>query len=477
MKHRALPIVLILLFCLLIGVFPAAARNVTLKLNSAVVQADVSPCIVNNRTLIPARALFEELGAKVSWDAANRKVTILYKNDSIVLTIDNRTAMVNGEKREMDVPATILQDRTMIPVRFVAENLGFKVEWDANAYVVSITTPNQTPSTVYSYFLTGAATQSYSDKTVVTVKGVGKASSSVMKLSNPSRLVFDFKDTKMDAVSSTITCDDSVLTSVRLGQFNPTTSRVVLDMKTEYSYSYVSSGNDFVITLSGSSLGTNTNTNPIVTPPTNGKRIVFIDPGHGGSEVGTVGKLVESPGHTGDLTDKIDSAATEKTIYEKDINLAISLKVDKLLRAQGIETCMLRTTDTYINIYDRPKIANEKDAYLYLSIHNNASTSTAVSGTQVYYSDSCPAFSKITNKELANIYYDAITEATGLRKAGVIDNPRYIVINQTNMPSLILEVAFVSNQSDLKKLLDSSFTNKVAQGICNATVKALEKTK
>lgn len=490
-RFKILTLIAVMLLSIFSVPLSAAARNITLKLNGKAIQSDVSPVIMNDRTLIPVRALFEELGASVSWDSANRKATVSYNGTKVELTINSKTAYVNGEAKQLDTAAMILQSRTMIPVRFVAENLGFAVGWDAASYTVSVNTKSggsgtTTPSYSYSYKLTAANAASYTDKTVITVKGVGKAKSSVMTLSNPTRIVYDFKDTKLSAASDKLTLNDSLLTSVRLGQFDSTTSRVVLDVSAteKYTYSAKADGDDFVITIAlsgasggsdnaGSNTSTETNTDKKL-DPTGKRRIVFIDPGHGGSEVGTVGKIMQSTGHT-DLLGKIEE--TEKTIYEKDLNLAISLKVDKLLKAAGIETCMLRTTDTYINIYDRPKIANEKDAFLFLCIHNNASTSTSVNGTQVYYSDSCPAYTSLSNKELATIYYEAITKATGLKKSGVIDNNRYIVINQTKMPALILEIAFVSNQSDLQKLLDSSFTDKVAQGIRDATVEALSKIK
>ena len=148
---------------------------------------------------------------------------------------------MNGEAKQLDTAAMILQSRTMIPVRFVAENLGFAVGWDAASYTVSVNTKSGgsgtiTPSYSYSYKLTAANAASYSGKTVVTVKGVGKAKSSVMTLSNPTRIVYDFKDTKLSATSDKLTLNDSLLSTVRLGQFDSTTSRVVLDVSTAEKY-------------------------------------------------------------------------------------------------------------------------------------------------------------------------------------------------------------------------------------------------
>ncbi|EFI41524.1 copper amine oxidase domain protein [Peptoniphilus sp. oral taxon 386 str. F0131] len=91
---------------------------------------DQEPVIKNDRTLVPFRALLEKMGAEVKWDAVTKKVTAVKDGKEIILEIGNKTAVVDGKKVEMDVPAQILNDRTMIPLRFVSENLGYKVKFD-----------------------------------------------------------------------------------------------------------------------------------------------------------------------------------------------------------------------------------------------------------------------------------------------------------------------------------------------------------
>ena len=463
MRRLLLTLVIICLFinCLTV----CAEQNIMLVLNGEKVNCDVPPRIVNDRTLIPVRALFEDMGAKVSWDESKKSVTINYDNTEIILKADSKVAYVNGNTKILDVAATIINSRTMIPVRFIAESFGCEVNWDEKTKTVSVTADVKNSTITTKFTINAAYVTEEDEQTVIKIMGAGEANVSYMELSNLKRLVFDFKDTKLDVETPSIVCDDDFLTSVRFGQFDSTTTRVVLDMKENVKYKLIHNANkeNYVIKLQSDKYVPNTD-----------EKIVFIDAGHGGSEVGTIGTLYAST-DVSSLLPPLGNTQKDITAYEKDTNLKISLKVEKLLKNAGIRTVMVRTTDTYINIYDRPKIANEENAYLYLSIHNNASTSNSVSGTQVYYSDSTPSFSNMTNKEVANIYYDEITNTTGLRRAGVVDNSRYIVINQTNMPAFILEVGFFSNQEDLKKLLDDKFLDKVAQGICNATVKVLEK--
>lgn len=100
---------------------------------------DVAPIIVNDRTMLPARFVAENLGAEVEWDDNNRQVIITRDDIKIVLTIDSAAAVVNGEEKELDSPAFIENDRTYTPVRFIAENLGAEVEWDEGESLVTIT--------------------------------------------------------------------------------------------------------------------------------------------------------------------------------------------------------------------------------------------------------------------------------------------------------------------------------------------------
>lgn len=91
---------------------------------------DQEPVIVENRTLVPFRALLEKMGAEVKWDAATKTVTAVKDGKTIELTIGKKEVLVDGKKVELDVPAEIMNNRTMIPLRFVSENLGYKVKFD-----------------------------------------------------------------------------------------------------------------------------------------------------------------------------------------------------------------------------------------------------------------------------------------------------------------------------------------------------------
>lgn len=99
---------------------------------------DTTPVLVDGRTLIPIRALIESMGGKVSWDGNEQKVTIELGSDRIELWINRKTALVNGVQKELDVPAQLINSRTMLPLRFVTENLGCTVHWDGAMQTITI---------------------------------------------------------------------------------------------------------------------------------------------------------------------------------------------------------------------------------------------------------------------------------------------------------------------------------------------------
>ena len=100
---------------------------------------DVPAQIVDSRTLVPLRAIFEALGATVEWDGETRTVTSSMGSTNIKLTIDDTNLYVNGTAKTLDVPAMIIDGRTMVPARAVAEAYGCDVAWDGATSTVTIT--------------------------------------------------------------------------------------------------------------------------------------------------------------------------------------------------------------------------------------------------------------------------------------------------------------------------------------------------
>ena len=136
---KILSIILAVVMVLSSLTFVMAADDIKITINGEAKKFDVMPQIIEGRTLVPMRAIFEALGAEVGWDDATKTATGKTASTTVALTIDNKEAKVNGKAVALDVPAQIIESRTMVPARFVAESLGCKVDWDGNTKTVIIT--------------------------------------------------------------------------------------------------------------------------------------------------------------------------------------------------------------------------------------------------------------------------------------------------------------------------------------------------
>lgn len=112
---------------------------ITVLVDGEKVEFDAQPEMVNERTMVPMRAIFEKLGAEVSWDQPSQTVTAVTPTKTVVATISETLMYVNGEEKVMDVSPYIKDERTYVPARFIAEALGCEVNWDQASHTVVIT--------------------------------------------------------------------------------------------------------------------------------------------------------------------------------------------------------------------------------------------------------------------------------------------------------------------------------------------------
>ena len=125
---------------------PVIEYGVTVTINGQPIEfADQPACIVDNRTLVPVRGVLEALGARVDWLHEYQMVVASTDTTTINMKIGDTTYYVNNEPRTLDVSAQIINDRTMVPARACAEALGCTVEWDQETKTVIITTPDYVP--------------------------------------------------------------------------------------------------------------------------------------------------------------------------------------------------------------------------------------------------------------------------------------------------------------------------------------------
>ncbi len=117
---------------------------VSVRFDKKFVYSDVPATIIDGRTLVPMRAIFETFGAELAWDANTATATATLSEKTVQVTENNTTAYVDGNAVTLDVPAMILDGRFVVPVRFISESFGADVLWDANAKTVYITPDQKT---------------------------------------------------------------------------------------------------------------------------------------------------------------------------------------------------------------------------------------------------------------------------------------------------------------------------------------------
>ncbi|HPD01422.1 MAG TPA: copper amine oxidase N-terminal domain-containing protein, partial [Acetivibrio sp.] len=150
MKKLALILVLVCTFVTLFSIVPSAVElPLRVVINGTKLEfPDAQPFIdANGRTQTPARFIGEALGANVTWDGVQKKAVFESDGNTLVLYIGKREYDVNDTKKQMDTEALLIDGRTFVPARYVAEALGATVEWDASIRTVYINTKDNPTST------------------------------------------------------------------------------------------------------------------------------------------------------------------------------------------------------------------------------------------------------------------------------------------------------------------------------------------
>ena len=182
-------------------------------------------------------------------------------------------------------------------------------------------------------------------------------------------------------------------------------------------------------------------------------KVIVIDPGHGGSDPGAIGKVLG--------------------VTDANVGLTVGQKLRDLLEAEGATVIMTRDTDIRVGLNDRPAMANKAEADLFVSIHANSTTRSEPKGIQVYY------YAPTTNanlyaqsfirKDLASHVSSALQATTGT--GSVVMTANYAVLRENDRPSILVETGFLSNAEEEALLAQDSYRQKLAngiyQGICN----------
>ena len=385
-------------------------------INEDSLKTDFSPYIKEGRTFVPIREITEKLGADVKWNGKDKSIKITLNGDVINMQIDNSKVTVNDKKIELDhaqAPQLALyskprkETKTMVPLRFISETFGYNVDWNNDKVRAEISTEK-----------TNSIVEDNKNKDKKNKKKT--------------------KNSKNSKVNSKSIFNDNFFQSN------------VEKKETKNIKNQINKGNEDKI-FEEADLDLKEKKNRVIKDKIeiNGKLNIVIDPGHGGKDSGAV--------------------AVDGYTYEKDLNLLVAENLmEKLNENSEINARITRTRDEYIKLLDRASVSNDNNADLFLSIHFNSSDNTSANGIEVLYaSEKNIAIKDTVQKHFANCLQKALIRETGAVDRGIKNTPAIIVLNKTKNVSALVELGFLSNESDLENIKDPDYIDKLARGIYN----------
>jgi len=360
--------------------------------------------------------------------------------------------------------------------------------------------PPQDPSKMPR--ITGIRHWSSADTSTVVLDLEDQVQYEAHRLSGPDRIYFDLHDTSLarEIEGKSIDIGDALLSRVRVAQPASGLTRVVLETRGNSNYSVSLEPNPYRLVVHVNKLGADAkekvvlfpgaaeaNKLAIVVPPPTREDLqwrarvpkmrIVVDAGHGGWDLGTVGK---------------------RGLLEKDLVLEVAERLGKLLESRlGAEVILTRHDDSYIPLDERAGMANQSQADLFVSVHANYSDLPSARGVETYYTNffsapnakdlesrqpdrgknSAPAVlspaelhDKIEqSRRLAasvqrSLYGTLAAENPGLRNRGVKE-ASYVVLTETSMPGILAEVSFVSSPADEQKLRNDGYREQIAEAL------------
>lgn len=193
-------------------------------------------------------------------------------------------------------------------------------------------------------------------------------------------------------------------------------------------------------------------------------------PSRGGLKPNRTYKVVIDAGHGGS-----QSGAAHGGVKEKDLNLDIAKRLNTLLVAEGIKTYMTRENDATLGLYTRSALANNVDADLFVSVHNNAGHSKYSGSMTLYHSSSSKSNGNLSAYEFARIVQKNLNQTLNTKDMGVINRPNLAVLRTTNMPAVIAEIGYMTNSAELTKLKTAAYKQQAAEALRDAVLESLEK--
>jgi N-acetylmuramoyl-L-alanine amidase len=327
-------------------------------------------------------------------------------------------------------------------------------------------------------------------------------------ISKPQRIYIDVHNSRLGKnLQKVVPINDNLLSDARAGQYTKDTVRVVVDIKSSKTFKIFSLKNPFRVVLDVWGIekeradqvapkvgpkGKKIPPSAIVKQLALGVRRVVIDPGHGGKDYGAPGYL--------------------KGVHEKTVVLQISKMLKKMIQEQiKCDVVLTRESDKYLSLEERTAIANTQNADLFISVHTNASRNRRAHGIETYIlnlatDDEAIRVAAMENatstrniSDLDTILKDLmknakVSESTRLgsyvqqamnsrlkkkynniRNKGIKQAPFYVLLG-ADMPSILIETAFISNARECKRLIDKNYQRRMCQGIVDGIKRYISET-
>ncbi len=474
----------------------AQSSEIKILLDNKPLETVVPSVIENDRLFVSARNVVDALGGRITWFPALKLMTININGRTARLVIDDPSLEIDEKVISLEMPARILDNRVMIPLEVIKIIAEVDIKWENQTKTLSINTIRP--------FLLEVRSYSHPDKTRVVIDLSEKTEFRADKLINPDRIFVDIMGSivKLEDTSKQIKIDDGVIKTVRTAQFNEEITRVVFDLYQEAKYELFSliEPDRVVIDIFkpegkaatvSETLPAKPKEKPTLGSEITGKRVVIIDPGHGGKDPGAIGP-------TG--------------LKESEATLGIALYLEKLLKGAGIPTYLTRSKDEFVYLEDRTNFANQKNGFVFVSLHANSVLNHRSSAEGIetfllsskYIGASARDVADRENRasrahpevdtdlaliiadleESANIKYSfdfadiiqkKLVEYLKLENRGIKQAP-FVVLKGANMAAVIIEVGFISNPKEEKLLKTNKFRENAAQALFEAIKYYVENT-
>lgn len=180
-------------------------------------------------------------------------------------------------------------------------------------------------------------------------------------------------------------------------------------------------------------------------------RVIILDPGHGGKDPGTV----------------------KGSVSEKSITLKVSTQVKQLLENAGAKVYMTRTGDTYPSLQDRVDFTQANYGEIFVSVHVNSAANTSAQGTETYYAISTGDMYQ-EDIDLATFVNNQIVNNLNMKNRGVKQEQYYVIRNMV-IPSILVELGFLTNTEDHNKMTNDQYVNLFAESIYNGILQYYKK--